>query len=225
MYLTFGADSKTQANTKLTNGFTLYEWVSRKKCSPFFWGRSINGQHKIDLEEVNFLHAHNCKIAPIYDSVKDIHFVTKNGFEDGINAILSAIALGIPPNEQKAIFVKIDPMAQVWDKWIEGFAKTLYNNGYIPGFFANTDSSKNFCFNRSYGRFSIHSKNANAYGSLIWAVEPKAANANVWAPYAPSIIGRENIAIWQNNVNTIEIENCCVNENLIKNKKILNYLW
>lgn len=55
MSLIYGTNSGMPANTRLTNGYTLYEWVMRKSCFPSFWGRSLTGERKITAEEIEFL--------------------------------------------------------------------------------------------------------------------------------------------------------------------------
>ena len=44
MALIYGAESRIPANTPLTNGYNLYDWVMRKSCFPSFWGRTLTGE-------------------------------------------------------------------------------------------------------------------------------------------------------------------------------------
>ena len=54
MSMIFGADSSFPSNTRLTNGYTLFDWVMRKNCFPAFWGRNILGENSITEEEIEF---------------------------------------------------------------------------------------------------------------------------------------------------------------------------
>ena len=48
-------DSTVPANTRLTNGYLLYDWVMRKSCYPSFWGRPLTGEGAITESEMEFL--------------------------------------------------------------------------------------------------------------------------------------------------------------------------
>jgi len=58
----FGADSRMPANTRLTNGYTLYDWVMRMSCFPSFWGRSLIGEKAVTKEEIDFLHSKHLRL-------------------------------------------------------------------------------------------------------------------------------------------------------------------
>ena len=40
----FGVDSATRADTVLQNNLTLFDWVTRNKMYPNYWGRYIGGE-------------------------------------------------------------------------------------------------------------------------------------------------------------------------------------
>lgn len=67
----FGVDSTLHSNTKLTNGYDLYSWVSRRNCFPAFWGRNISGNNCLTEGEVTFLHQKKCKVALIFNDLTE----------------------------------------------------------------------------------------------------------------------------------------------------------
>ena len=71
MELIYGVDSTVPADTKLTNGYTLYDWVMRKSCFPSFWARNLSGAGALSAEEVEFLRSKGCKIGCIYNDLKE----------------------------------------------------------------------------------------------------------------------------------------------------------
>ena len=225
MNLIFGVNSSYPSDLRLTNGFYLHDWVTRKRSIPSFWGRHIFGNGKISRQEISFLHDRNCKIAPMYNEITEKDVISSDGMTNALKALIAAREIGIPAYAGKVIFAVIEPDWQVWDKWIEGFAKVIFNNGYIPGFMANTDSSQNFSFDRSYGRFYNSFRNSRGFESLIWATEPKTDCPECWKPFAPSVIQPNNIAIWQNGLNSITFREINASENIINHKNILDHLW
>ena len=58
----FGVKSDIPANTKLTNGYTLFDWAVRKNEVPSFWTRNISGKNCLSKEEIRFLTSKKCKI-------------------------------------------------------------------------------------------------------------------------------------------------------------------
>lgn len=64
--LFFGVNSKYRADEKLQNNLTLFEWVTRNKLFPNFWGRDINGETPLTSLEMKYLYDKNCRIVPIY---------------------------------------------------------------------------------------------------------------------------------------------------------------
>ena len=153
MSIIYGADSKYPSNQKLTNGFLLYDWVVRKSCYPSFWGRSITGEGVITQEEIEFLKSRNCKIACMLRDLNEPEISSNDGVNDALEAAMAAKALGVPENSGIALFADIPTDWSVNHNWMISFASTLLNNGYIPGFVGNTDSSKNFNFGRQCSHY------------------------------------------------------------------------
>lgn len=58
----FGVDSKFPANKQLKNGYTIYEWISRQRCFPSFWGRDLLGDNAITKSEIEFLKEKNVRL-------------------------------------------------------------------------------------------------------------------------------------------------------------------
>ena len=149
----FGVDSFLPSNTKLTNGYDLYSWVMRMNCFPEFWGRNISGENQLTQEEVSFLHEKNCKIALIFNDITEANVSKANGAAEAFRAIEAVRALGVPSNMSIAIFAYINPNWSISHNWMISFAHVLAENGFVPGFIGNTDSSLNFNFDRQYGHF------------------------------------------------------------------------
>ncbi|MBS5737117.1 MAG: hypothetical protein KHW62_03755, partial [Clostridiales bacterium] len=104
----FGVRSKTSANTKLSNGYTLYDWVMRKNCPPAFWARSISGEEIVTKDELEFLKNKNCKIALLFDELTENEVSSGNGKESAEKAIKAAQELGVPEDENIAIIAVIE---------------------------------------------------------------------------------------------------------------------
>lgn len=198
MAMIFGANSFVPANTRLNNGYTLYDWVMRKNCFPAFWGRSISGDNAISEEELAFLRERNCKIALIMDDLTEAGVSAADGTQDALRAVEAAKALGVPAYEGIAIFAEIRSDWSVSHNWMIMFAYTLMANGYIPGFFGNTDSSKNFNFNRQSGHYMQATVDVDHYHAIFGATEPRCdGEPEVWLPYCPSDFTREDIGLWR----------------------------
>lgn len=224
MSLVYGVDSKTPANTKLTNGYTLYDWVMRKSCFPSFWARNISGEDSLKPTEIEFLMEKNCKIGCIFDDLKEEIISTRNGKDDAARAIEAAKNLGIPQNKGIAIFADIPSDWAVNHNWMMPFAKLILANGYIPGFIGNTDSSKNFNFDRECSHYIQGTKGAHELYAVYWAKEPKYNfNPEVWAPYAPSEILPKDIKLWQ--YGDIAFHNITVNKSYMRNADFMKFFW
>lgn len=148
MAIIFGVDSTTPANKRLTNGYRLYDWVMRQNSFPAFWGRALTGEDRIEEEELAFLREKNCKVALILRDLTEAGVSASDGMEDGLRAVEAAKALGVPDHAGVALFAEIRPEWSVSHNWMLTFAETLVAAGYVPGFIGNTDSSKNFNFDR-----------------------------------------------------------------------------
>lgn len=229
--LTFGVDSKVKSNTVLQNNLTMFEWVVRNKLYPAFWGRNIVGENALDNEEIDFLQHYGCQIAPVYYAS-----ILGTSEEEGKNEANIAIErireLNIPT--ETAIFLEVREDLNITLEYMRGYVQALINNGYTPGFRANTDSK--YIFDREFSK-GIRGDKDIFDKCLIWAVAPSLEefegittshliHPDNWKPFAPSGITRRDIAIWQYGKNCHPIEDDNENEttfnvNLIRNDDIL----
>ena len=229
--LFFGVDSQIQSDDLLQNNITEFEWVSRNKVYPVFWGRNLVGENALTKEEIDFLHSKGCKIAAIYSDSGE-----KQTEEQG--QILAkkidvlALELGIP--EGAAIFLEIGENEIASRDFMRGFASMLLNEGFTPGFKANTDAV--FDFDLEYSR-GMQTDKEIFEKCLIWAVSPSLAefdrvttthliHPDNWMPFAPSGITRQDIAIWQYGRNCHPIaddsgKETTFNVNLVKNSRVI----
>lgn len=229
--LFFGVDSQIQSDDVLQNNITEFEWAVRNKEYPNFWGRNLVGENALTKEEIDFLHSKGCKIAAIYTDSGE-----KQTEEQG--EILAkkidvlALELGIP--EGTAIFLEIGENENATRDFMRGFAGMLLNEGFTPGFKANTDAA--FNFDREYSR-GMQTNKEIFEKCLIWAVAPSLAefdrvttthliHPDNWTPFAPSGITRQDIAIWQYGKNCHPIaddsgKETTFNVNLVKNSRVI----
>ena len=229
--LLFGVDSKIQANDLLQNNITEFEWAVRNKVYPNFWGRNLVGENALTKDEIDFLHSKGCKIAAIYtDSGEKLTEEQGQILAKRIDVLV--LELGIP--EGTAIFLEIGENENVSTDFMRGFASMLINEGFIPGFKANTDAE--FEFDREYSR-GLQTDKEVFEKCLIWAVSPSLAefervttthliHPDNWKPYAPSGITRQDIAIWQYGKNCHPIaddsgKETTFNVNLVRDEKII----
>jgi hypothetical protein len=220
----FGADSAQPANTRLTNGYDLFSWVMRQNCFPAFWGRSVSGENAITKEELEFLRSKNLKIALIFDDLTETNVSAANGTDDALRAVSAAKELGVPANEGIALFAKIAPDWSINHNWMISFARIVKNNGFVPGFIGNTDSSVNFNFDRQCSHFVQATNDVEHYGTLYWATEPKTGGEpEDWAPYCPTALTPEKIDLWQNG--TTSCGQVTANTSYARDESILKYLW
>lgn len=200
--LLFGVDSEIQANDLLQNNIEEFEWVVRNKIYPNFYGRYLNGENSLTKKEIDFLHSKGCKIAAIY-SDKGGKKSEKAGTTLAKKIETRAHELGIPNGT--AIFLEIGESEAVSRDFMRGFAKTLTEEGFTPGFKANTDAK--FSFDREFSRGMQTDKDVFKK-CLIWSVAPTVKeydgittthliHPDNWKPYAPSGLTRAEIAIWQ----------------------------
>ena len=193
----FGVRSATPINKKLKNGYTLYDWVKRQKCFPAFCMRTLSGENKITAEEIEFLKSKDCKIGLVIRDLTEAKISTVNGTEDARKAVEAAKALGVPANAGIAIFAEIKPEWSVNHNWMISFAQAISANGYVPAFIGNTDSSKNFNFDRQCSHYVQATKNVNYFGAVFMATEPKIDGMpKKWEPYCPSALEPEDIHLW-----------------------------
>lgn len=200
--LFFGVNSLKRADEKLQNNLTLFDWVTKNKLYPNFWGRDLNGESPLDLSEMQFLYDKNCRIAPIYILSGDLRTE-----DEGINIAKDAANmlnnLNFPENS--AIFIETNSNYVISRDFLKGYITEIKNRGFIPGFRADTDAK--YMFDREFSR-GLQTDRALFESSLVWAKEPLLAEFNDittthmihpdnWKPYAPSGIKRNEIAIWQ----------------------------
>ena len=222
MSLVYGVDSIMPANTRLTNGYLLYDWVMRKSCFPSFWGRSLTGDGVITQPEIEFLQSKNCKIAFILRDFSESEISGIDGSESAVRAITAAKKIGIPKNKGIALFAEIKSEFSVNHNWMISFAYNLANNGYVPGFIGNTDSSKNFNFDRQCSHYVQATRKVNEYNAVYWSTEPKYTfNPNIWAPYAPSEQLPKDMDLWQ--FGTIDFHSVHANKNYAHSTAVMKY--
>lgn len=220
----FGVRSATPANKRLKNGYTLYDWVMRQKCFPDFWGRSISGADRLTEDELAFLRERGCKILLVMDELTEQGVSRMNGADDALRAVEVATALGVPQHQNIAIFADIKPDWSVNHNWMISFAQMLSANGYIPGFIGNTDSSKNFNFDRQCSHFVQATGNVGNYGAIYMATEPKLDVApEVWEPFCPSALEPENMSLWV--CGKTVFGSITTDDIYMKDEKTLEKLW
>lgn len=52
--LIFGVNSDMRSDDVLQNNLSLFEWATRNKIYPSFWGRNLSGENALTHEEINF---------------------------------------------------------------------------------------------------------------------------------------------------------------------------
>ena len=220
----FGVSSTIPINKKLKNGYTMYDWVKRQKCFPDFCMRTLCGEGNITTEEIEFLKNKACKIGLVIRNFTEAQISSTNGTLDAMTAVESAKALGVPQNQRIALFVEIKPEWSVNHNWMISFARTIHANGYLPGFIGNTDSSKNFNFDRQCSHYIQATKNTNYFDAIFMATEPKLDYVPTkWLPYCPSALDPDDIHLWCCNTTTFDFQQ--VEDVYAKNEKTLENMW
>ncbi len=193
----FGVYSATPVNKKLKNGYTMYDWVMRQKCFPSFCMRTLTGDSKITAEEIGFLKNKGCKIGLVLNDLTEAEVSGINGTPAAERAAESALEAGVPANSGIALFAEIQPEWSVNHNWMISFASALKARGFAAGFIGNTDSSKNFNFDRQASHFVQATKNMNYLDAVFAAAEPKRDTPpEEWTPYCPSAMQPEEIQLW-----------------------------
>ncbi len=229
--LLFGVDSKIQANDLLQNNIDEFEWVVRNKIYPNFYGRYLAGENCLTKDEIKFLHSKGCKIAAIYADNGEKR-TEKQGVILAKKIDIRALELGIP--EGTVIFLEIGENENASRDFMRGFAKALMEEGFTPGFKANTDAE--FTFDREFS-MGMQTDKDIFNSCLIWALSPTVKEYNGittshlihpdnWIPFAPSAITRKEIAIWQYGVDCHPIEDdvgkvATFNLDLVRNEQVI----
>ncbi len=220
----FGICSATPVNRKLKNGYTMYDWVKRQKCFPAFCMRTLCGEDTITSEEIAFLKARDCKIGLVIRDLTEAKVSGVDGTEDALKAVGAAKGVGISQNAGIALFAEIKPEWSVNHNWMISFAQAISANGYVPAFIGNTDSSKNFNFDRQCSHYVQATKEANCFGAIFMATEPKCDYMpEKWEPYCPSALQPEDISLWACGTTTFDLMG--VDDIYAKDDKILDNMW
>lgn len=220
----FGVSSTTASNTKLKNGYTLFDWVMRQKGIPAFWFRTISGEGAVTQEEINYLKENDCKPAFMIKNLTSEQLASSDGTDDGIKIAEIAKNLGIPQNKNIALIVEIRADQNVSHSWMCSFAEAIVSEGYIPGFIGNTDSSVNFNFDRQCSRYVQATGNTDYYHAVYGATEPKyIGEPEEWTPYCPSALQPEDIQLWV--TETIEFDNIKCDVIYAHDMSVLNNMW
>ena len=223
MAMIFGADSTFPATTRLSNGYSLFQWVMRRDV-PRFWGRGFLGEDAIAQDEIDHLHEKGCKIALIVNDLTEIDVSTQNGTADAQRAADAAKALGVPANAGIALFADIHDDWSVNHNWMISFAHTLVDNGYVPGFIGNTDSSLNFSFDRDCSHFIEATEDVDHYGAIYGATQPKKeGNVTEWEPFCPSVLTPGEISLWR--CGAAGVGDVSANETYMRDESILDHMW
>ena len=224
MKLVFGADSKVPADTPLTNGYNLYEWVMRKSCYPSFWGRNISGKGALNEKEVEFLRKKKCKIPLIFSEFTEIEIAGNKGGDTALRAISAAKKLGIPEKGGIALFAEIPFDWSVNHNWMISYARALISHGYRPGFIGNTDSSKNFNFGRQCSHYVQATRKENQLETVYWSTEPKYGfDPEVWATYAPSQLLPKDMHLWR--YGSVDFHSVLANKCYTRDSSIIDCFW
>lgn len=222
----YGVNSKHPANTKLTNGYNLFEWVMRMSTIPSFWGRHLTGKEHLTLDEIKFLHERHCGIALIFNEISETDVSKSNGVMDGLRAANAAKTLLAPTHKNIALFVELNENWSINHNWMISYANAVIDSGYLPGFIANTDSSKNFNFGRQCSHYVQAMRDIARSSTAYWATEPKLhAEPSVWGPYCPSQLCPEDIDIWEMDDTIRYGTNIRVTKNYIQNKSNAKFIW
>ena len=220
----FGVTSAVSAEKQLTNGYKLYDWVVRMNSFPAFWGRNISGEGALTKEEVEFLHKKKCKIPLVFNDLTETDVSTNNGTMDALRGVEAAKALGVPQNKGIAIFVEFGSDWSLHHNWMMSYAQAIERNGYVPGFIGNTDSSKNFNFDRQCSHYVQATGDVNEYGAIYWATEPKSyCEIKEWNPFSPSALSADRIGLWS--VGQIKLNNISANTTYAHDASLLKHMW
>lgn len=197
MKIIYGVKMNTPINRKLKNGHTMYDWIVRKKCYPAFCMRALTGENRVTAEETEFLKSKGCKIGFVLNDPTEAEVSGINGTPAAERAAAAALEAGAPADSGIALFAEIKPEWSVNHNWMISFASELKAKGFAAGFIGNTDSSKNFNFDRQASHFAEATKDINYLDAVFAAAEPKTDIVpEEWAPYCPSAMEKEDMSFW-----------------------------
>ncbi len=186
--------------------------------------RTLCGEGKVTLEEIAFLKDQDCKIGLVIRDLTEAKVSGNNGTEDALKAVEAAKEFGVPENKGMTLFAEIKPLWSVNHNWMISFAKTVLVHGYVPAFIGNTDSSKNFNFDRRCSHYAEATRDFDYFGVVLMATEPKCDKMSTeWAPHCPSALEPENIAFWSCGTTTFDLIQ--VEDVYAKDEKIIDNLW
>lgn len=220
----FGASSEIPSNTRLKNGYTMFDWVMRQKGFPFFWGRQLTGENAVTKDELEFLKEKDCRVCLLFDDFTEAQISSNNGTNDGNRAVEAAKALGVPRGEGIVIYADINPEWSINHNWMLGFAGSVVNAGYAVGFIGNTDSSKNFNFDRQSSHYVQSIRYRKYMMASFGATEPKCStDTEEWSPYCPSGMNTEDIDLWR--CETVTFDFLSVDAVLARDKNVSEKFW
>ena len=186
--------------------------------------RTLCGVDKISAEEIEFLKGKGCKIGLVIRDLTEVKVSRMDGTEDALKAVEAAKELGVPQNEGIALFAEIKPEWSVNHNWMISFAQVVSANGYVPAFIGNTDSSKNFNFDRQCSHFVQATKDTNYFNAVFMATEPKVDTMPTeWTPYCPSALQPEDMSLWSCGTTTFDFTS--VEDVYAKDEKVLENMW
>lgn len=216
MKIFFGVNSNIPLNSKTKNGYTIYDWVVRKKGIPAFCFRTLCGENSTTREEIDYLKKKNCRMGMVIRDLKELDISSSHGDKDAFKAIRELKRLDLNSNKRIAIFADINPNWSINHNWMITFAQTLVVNGYIPAFIANTDSSQSCSFDRQCSHFANATRDTSCFGTIFCATEPKTPNKpETWSPFCPSALETSEIALWM--CGKTEIDNTFVDDVYLNN--------
>jgi hypothetical protein len=104
------------------------------------------------------------------------------------------------------------------------YAQMLSASGFVPGFIGNTDSSKNFNFDRQCSHFVEATGNVGNFGAIYMATEPKLDDApEAWEPFCPSALEPTDMSLWL--CGNTAVGPFAVDNIYMRDEKTLEKLW
>lgn len=219
-----GVHSLEALNHKLKNGYTMHDWVKRQRGYPHFCLRALTGEDELTETEAAFLHDRKCKIGLLLCDLTEVQVSSRRDKGVAEKAVQAAKKLGVPQNAGIAIFAEIKPEWSVNHNWMLSFANHLIAHGYIPGFIGNTDSSKNFVFDRETSHYVEATMDTNGYSAVYGATEPKCDGFPLeWAPFCPSALNPDEMSLWVCGTTTFDAEQ--VEIAYARDEQVLERFW